>query len=341
VSLTAIHLKQFTAFDDLRVEFSPGINVLVGTNGTGKTHLMKVAYAACKLAGENSGEFPARLLDLFLTSSKEIGELIRHHRADGRASAHVQAGAHDISVTFGGPGPEKPWFGRAIDGEEWLAEPIQTVYIPVKEWLSHAPGFRSLYAYRAIHFESTYDDILTAAYLPPLREPADADADAGALLEAHMGGTVIVRSEEFFLKTGDEEVVFALVAEGICRLGLLWLLLRNGSLRPGSVLFWDEPETNLNPQLYRPVIKTLLGLQRRGVQIILATHDYVSLKELDLQSTLEDKITYHALHRSEETNKVECNSTDSYRDIHPNAIGDTFTDLYDREVTRSLEAMER
>ena len=45
--VTKIKLENFTAFKDLEVEFSPGINALVGENGTGKTHLMKACYAAC------------------------------------------------------------------------------------------------------------------------------------------------------------------------------------------------------------------------------------------------------------------------------------------------------
>ena len=48
MTLTRVRLKNFTAFDELDLELSPGINVLVGANGTGKTHLMKVCYAACE-----------------------------------------------------------------------------------------------------------------------------------------------------------------------------------------------------------------------------------------------------------------------------------------------------
>ena len=38
----------------------------------------------------------------------------------------------------------------------------------------------------------------------------------------------------------------SLVAEGFKRLGTLSYLIRNGSVKKGSVLFWDEPEMNLN-----------------------------------------------------------------------------------------------
>ena len=79
------------------------------------------------------------------------------------------------------------------------------------------------------------------------------------------------------------------------KLALLWLLIRNDVIRPGSVLFWDEPETNLNPKLFGVLMEVLLALQRNGVQIFLATHDYVILKELDLRAG-ERPTTSHSTH---------------------------------------------
>jgi len=43
--LRKLFLKDFTAFDELELEFSPGLNIFIGLNGTGKTHVMKVLYS--------------------------------------------------------------------------------------------------------------------------------------------------------------------------------------------------------------------------------------------------------------------------------------------------------
>ena len=51
MALTRVELENFTAFRSLKLDLCPGINVLVGANGTGKTHLMKVCYAACDVSG--------------------------------------------------------------------------------------------------------------------------------------------------------------------------------------------------------------------------------------------------------------------------------------------------
>ena len=38
MTVTRVKLENFTVFESLALEPSPGINVLVGPNGTGKTH---------------------------------------------------------------------------------------------------------------------------------------------------------------------------------------------------------------------------------------------------------------------------------------------------------------
>ena len=142
--------------------------------------------------------------------------------------------------------------------------------------------------------------------------------------------------KNFFLRNKQGNIEFSLVAEGIRKLALLWRLIQNGTLRPGSLLLWDEPETNLNPKLFRTVIDVLLKLQRNGVQIMLATHDYVILKEFDLHMAEDDKVAFHSLYRDSESGEIACRTTDEYLDIEPNAIGETFDDLYDREIARGM-----
>lgn len=43
-----VNFENFTVFKDLSVKLSKGINVFIGKNGTGKTHLLKAIYAACE-----------------------------------------------------------------------------------------------------------------------------------------------------------------------------------------------------------------------------------------------------------------------------------------------------
>ena len=339
MALTRVQLKNFTAFAELDLELSPGINVLVGANGTGKTHLMKVCYAACGVS-KTGTSLEDKLVSVFLPSGGIVERMIRQSEENSliRAEVEVHSEGRSINLSMesdgGGSGLAITW--------AWAGATIESAYIPVKEMLSNAPGFRSLYAEREIHFESVYADILDRAYLPPLREPFDGTTEhLLGRLEKAMDGEVSIKNEEFFLRGEQGDIEFTLLAEGMRKLGLLWLLIRNGSLRPGTVLFWDEPETNLNPNLYGVVVEVLLELQRNGVQVFLATHDYGMLKELELRTREGDEVQFHSLYHDGDTGEIACNTARRYLDIHPNAIEEAFEDMYDRQIERSLGGFGR
>ena len=44
--LTKIELNNVTVFNKMTVEFNTGVNVFLGENGVGKTHIMKLHRAA-------------------------------------------------------------------------------------------------------------------------------------------------------------------------------------------------------------------------------------------------------------------------------------------------------
>ncbi len=44
MSIRSARFENFTVFDHAEFTFSPGVNVLIGKNGTGKTHVLKALY---------------------------------------------------------------------------------------------------------------------------------------------------------------------------------------------------------------------------------------------------------------------------------------------------------
>ena len=137
------------------------------------------------------------------------------------------------------------------------------------------------------------------------RGPADSSCSRVlAELEKIIGGRVVASGEEFFLRSKRGDLEFSLLAEGLRKLGLLWLLIQNGTLRRGSVLFWDEPGASLNPNLFKVLVSALLELHRMGVQIFLATHDNAVLRELDSQRGSGDSVVFHSLYRDTVTGEV-------------------------------------
>ena len=335
MAITRIKLKRFTAFEELDFKPSPGVNAIIGANGTGKTHLMKVAYAACDVS-KTGNRFPEKLVNVFRPSKLYPGRLLKRRRGRSQCSIEVSHDRLSLKTSFSNLS-KVPSEIRVIGSRDWSTKPIECAYIPVKEMLANAPGFRSLYSQREIAFEEVYPDILDRAFIPPRQGPHGFKrGKLLKILRETMEGGVVSENEEFFHKSKQGKIEFTLLAEGMRKLGLLWLLLQNGTLLDGSVLFWDEPETNLNPKLFEPLINILLELQRLGVQIFLATHDYVILKELDLQKTDSDKLAFHSLYRDSISGELKCGTTDSYLNIHENTMADAFASLYDREVTRSI-----
>lgn len=328
--MTKVRFENFTAFKELEVEFSPGINALIGENGTGKTHLMKACYATYYQA-RSRRDILNKLVEVFLPSGRNRERLIQQGNETSTGVVEVSAGLWSAQARILRSGDIE--IKVAPESPDTLGH---CVYVPVKEMLANAPGFLSLYETREVHYEQVYRDILYYAHLPALRNPVnDAHRHMLESIEKVIGGKITVKGEEFFRSNEQGDLEFTLLAEGWRKLGLLWLLIQNGTLQNGSVLFWDEPEANLNPKMYGIVMKVLLELQRAGVQVFFATHDYVILKELDLQMTEEDEVAFHSLYR-DEFGEIACHTVDRYLGIHPNAISDAFTELYDREIERSF-----
>ncbi len=96
-----LRLRRFTVFQDAHFSFSPGINALVGENGTGKTHLMKVLYAVQLAAMRGDMSLREPLAKLFQVA--DHGQLTRHGSAKGHPAPQK-----DSSVTGDGRWPPTP-----------------------------------------------------------------------------------------------------------------------------------------------------------------------------------------------------------------------------------------
>ena len=127
-----------------------------------------------------------------------------------------------------------------------------------------------------VEFDDTFLDIIAAAKVDISRGMDSAVKKKYLnVLQKISDGKVTLYEDRFYLKPGTQaKLEFSLVAEGIRKIALLWQLIKNGTLEKGSVLFWDEPEANINPK-YIPVLEELLiMLESEGVQIFVSTHDY-------------------------------------------------------------------
>ena len=85
--LKSLDIKNLTVFAEANLEFSPQLNVIVGENAVGKSHLLKVPYAVLATSAEEGRKPNAR-------SADEGGSPDQARRqAGGRPSARVPRAA--------------------------------------------------------------------------------------------------------------------------------------------------------------------------------------------------------------------------------------------------------
>ncbi len=216
--------------------------------------------------------------------------------------------------------------------------PPTSLFIPAKEVLSMSPGFLPAYQNRELAFDETYYDVIFALSAGLLRGPAGAEAEALLNpLKEHIKFKVTQENDTFYLESEEDGKVEAqLAAEGHRKFANLMRLIANGSLKKGDVLFWDEPESNLNPLLTKVLADYLLFLAGEGIQIILATHDFLVTNELSMQAEYKTDaskkagIRFFSFTRGDD-HSVSVQQGDTLVDIDENPIMDEAAAIDDRE----------
>ena len=114
---------------------------------------------------------------------------------------------------------------------------------------------------------------------------------------------------------------------------MLARLIATGSLDDKDALFWDEPESNLNPKLIREVAAAILRICAAGVQVFLATHSLFLLREFEILVKREEfkrvKQRYFALRRTDE-HGVEISQSSEVDSIEPLLLLDEELEQSDR-----------
>lgn len=331
-------LFQFTAFDqETSLEFCPGINVFIGKNSTGKSHAMKAIYTILKVCEQaqrdeitvNKEKIQARLYEKFkgVFRPDKVGRLVRHGvgRKGGSVSLTYNSNNINVSITS---------LDNLLANYNKLPSPEPSVFIPAHEFLSAYQGFVAAYQNRELAFDETYYDLSVALSATPLRGPRQEEIKnlVEPLQKAIWGAKVSLENGKFYIKLPEGNLEAPLVSEGYRKFSGLIYLLINGSLTKNGVLFWDEPEANLNPKMVTVLVDVLETLAKSGVQIFLSTHDYLLSQELSLKAEyLNDEMRFFSFSQPKRGAGIIVEAGRSLVDISQNPILDEFSAHYDRE----------
>ena len=331
MKIKSIALENFMIFDSVDVEWSSGINVILGDNSTGKTTLLKALYALVKPYSRK--DFPKCTLPQ--QDEGKIGRMASRKRGASKTTQMkvCMAEGDVINVSFGSR--KENHADVSIQAEE-KDKPFEPVYLPPKEMISATEHFQSLYEEYHIDFEEMYYD-LTKLLDKPLKKGAYTSEQNEVLskFEESMKGKVVQKDKKFYLNVeGEGSFEMGLLSEGYKKLATIVYLIQSGSLSKGSILFWDEPETNMNPKMVEPVAQALGALARAGVQVFVTTHDYFTMQSFNLMAKYPQgkpiEVQFVSLYHAE-NGKIAMEIGKELADLDHNSIMEEFDELYNRE----------
>ena len=308
--INSLELKNLTVFKDATFEFGQNLNVFVGENGTGKSHLFKILYATCRTLANSKFSLDCKINKFDLAERLEAN-LLGTFAIDSLEKLISIDAAQDASVSISDFSCKTfsylmPNFAKDADHlvqieikEDALKTSSQALFIQQDEILSHYDNFRSTLQKRALDFDLTYRDLADALNREPyteeeLKKVEKYYAPLEKLIEPYV---VKYEDSKFYFEATSKDAAknkitqdAAMVAEGHRKIGMLAYLIKNGSLGNNTIFFWDEPETSLNPKLLRYLLSALVTLSEH-MQIFIATHSLFLLREFEIlteQKVLKD-----------------------------------------------------
>ena len=295
--LKSLHLENFTVFPDAKFTFGKNLNVIVGENGAGKSHVLKAAYAAIAVravreqdngtASPSKARLQVALADKFraVFCPDALGRLVRRHR--GRRKCRLSYTFDDSRLNLKFTFSTMAKTDVTIETAPSARVEKLPIFLPTCELLTIFPGFASLYETTHLPFEETWRDTCILLDAPLARGPREARIKQLLIpLEEAMGGNVeLDKSDRFYLNLNSGKMEMHLVAEGLRKLATVARLIATGSLLEKGYLFWDEPDANLNPKIVKTVAKTILRIAEGGIQVFLATHSLFLLARTPHPST--------------------------------------------------------
>ena len=347
LKINTLILNHFMLFENAEFNWSKNINIICGENSTGKTTLLKVMYSILKPLGKGHKEavtkeieekmFVDKLQGVFRPDGMKIGRMVTRKQGSNRTDFSVLLEKNQrISIGFG---------NRQENHADISMEQLKTsgdfdvIYIPTKEMISTTEHFVSLYEDYHLDFEEMYYD-LAKLLDRPLSKGANTKEQNEVLksFEEIMSGQIVQKDKKFYLKLkGKGEFEMGLLSDGYRKLSMIVYLILSGSLNKNTVLFWDEPETNMNPKMIRPIVQALVALAKMGVQIFVTTHDYFVQQEFNMLTVYPElnpeqlDIRFLSLYKNPATEEIGYETERTASDLKHNAIMQEFDALYDRE----------
>lgn len=341
--ISRIDISNFISFEKIVMDEVGDVNIIIGTNDTGKTGFIKLLYSVIKSAelynlraqagNANSVSYKKvlaeKLYGTFLPSKNGLGELVNKYQ---KSKLHSEIVLTDLKskqtdrviFSFG-----ESTINTINDGKDQIdvEKELNALFIPAKEVLTQLKAIRASREKLQIEeFDDTYIDLISSLVIPTQKGKVSRDfVESNKRLEELFNGEIEQQQDDqFVFRKGKYSFPLQLSAEGVKKIGILTTLIRNRQLNKNSVLFIDEPENSLHPKAINEVVKVLTLIAKQGVQIFLTSHSFALIKQLEIEARSADindlKFMCSVLTRNAESNIVTCSTSNLFEGIPMNEI---------------------
>ena len=330
--------KHFGPLEQVSAQNLGKINLIIGSNSTGKTFLLKALYSTIKAQeefgrGHDRRDFPEVLSDkLYWTYQARLGNLVSKGRNKRLKASVTMVDNCSVAYEFGHDTSKKvtPLHNNLPTRD------ANSIFLPPKEVLSLANVIlKSRMQDREFGYDDTYLDLVVALKKQGQKgRNYRAFKDSRVQLENMFEGRIEYddKAENWIYKKGNSKFSIHVTAEGVKKIGILDTLLGNRTLSPQSVVFIDEPESALHPTAISELMDIVRILAENGIQFFIASHSYFVVKKLSLIA-IDTDWELPVIHHCENEWHVD----DLKKGMPENSIINESIRLYEEEIGLALD----
>ncbi len=191
MKIKGLSLTNFTAFEQAQFNFCDGINVLIGANGTGKTHAMKAMYAVVPDSRDWNKIFNLPKLQYLIRNNSEDKDMV------GGITSIQNKNDNSMEVIFQTESCDR---AAEIKMNVDSYNTLSPIYLPTVEMLSIYDHFFATYERREIPYDMICYNLALALNAAILRKTH---------VDYHSVEPIINTLQEIITgsKTQDEDVV--------------------------------------------------------------------------------------------------------------------------------------
>ncbi len=257
------------------------VTVVAGYNGSGKTTVSKALYGMLRCS---SGD---KLDNAFISS-----EILRLYSTQA-VTHHNEGIESEISLR---------------DGKNVISFSLSDDDLKINSYYPIGNNGNAIY-FRAPSrwIDSDSEELKTALYRPSLRTPSSLMESYKSLIEKYAKGTIKEHAGKLYYVDADYPdfyIELSNASSGAIILAEIGRLIDNGSIKSGTTLIIDEPETNLHPEKQVALARIIVSLAvNHQIRFLLSSHNiyFIRALEVALSEEQEERHRFYMMVQSEES----------------------------------------